>query len=91
MRMSGNAKGKGVRVEMPCRVMRLQAKLQAAAGRAPELRVWNLSFGDGDSWKVLEQRRGAAGTVLREPDLREHRSARRLEMRLRGWCAPILY
>lgn len=74
MRVSGNAKGKGVRVEMPWWVTRLQAKLQAVAGRAPELRVWNLSFGDGASWKVLEQRRGAAGMVLREPALREHRS-----------------
>ena len=44
--------GHEAEVSLGCR-----SSCRAAAGRAPELRVWNLSFGSGDSWKVLEQRR----------------------------------
>ena len=33
-----------------------RSRCRAAPGRTPELRVWNLSFGSGDFWKVQEQR-----------------------------------
>lgn len=59
---------------------RVQVKLQGSCWNGPLVEGLELILWYGDSWKVLQQGRGATSIVLRKSALMDYGDARRLEM-----------